>query len=109
MSNEVQRQYLERVRLRYLKADKTHKSLILDEFCKVCDISRKHAIKLLHEAVRANPPRPGPKVTYGENIHKHIVHLWRSMNTMCSKKMVAAIPLWLEYYYGITPDERVAL
>jgi len=95
--------------LRYLKADRRQKSLILDEFCEVCEISRKHAIKLLHEAVRQLSPRPGPKVTYGENIHQHIVHLWRSMNRICSKKMVAAIPLWLEYYGGITPDERLAL
>lgn len=28
------------------------------------------------------------------------------MNRMCSKKMVVAMPLWLEYYFGITPDER---
>jgi hypothetical protein len=65
MSNEVQRQYLNRVRLRYLKASKKQKTLILDEFCEVCKISRKHAIKLLHEALRELPPRPGPKVTYG--------------------------------------------
>jgi len=109
MSNEVQRQYLERVRFRYLKASKKEKTLILDEFTKICEISRKHAIKLLHEALRELPARPGPKVTYGLNIHEHIVRLWRAMNQMCSKKMVAAIPLWLEYYYGITPDERVQL
>lgn len=105
MSNEVKRQYLERVRLRYLKSNKKQKSLILDEFCQVCEISRKHAIKLLHEVVREVPPRPGPKPTYGANIHEHIVKLWHAMNRMCSKKMVAAIPLWLEYYYGITPEE----
>lgn len=105
MSNEVRRQYLDRVRLRYLKSSKRQKSLILDEFCEVCEIGRKHAIKLLHEAFRDVEPRPGPKVTYGPNIHAHIVKLWHAMNRMCSKKMVAAIPLWLEYYYGITPEE----
>jgi hypothetical protein len=106
MSNEVKRQYLNRVRLRYLKGSKTQKSLILDEFCQVCEISRKHAIKMLGEELRASPPRPGPKVIYGPNIQNHIVILWRAMGMICSKKMVAAIPLWLEYYYGITPEER---
>ena len=105
MSNEVKRQYLDRVRLRYLKSNKRQKSLILDEFCQVCEISRKHAIKMLHEVVRETSPRPGPKVTYGPDIHAHIVKLWHAMNRMCSKKMVAAIPLWLEYYKGITPEE----
>jgi len=105
MSNEVKRQYLERVRLRYLKSNKQQKSLILDEFCEVCEISRKHAIKLLHEVVREAPPRPGPKLLYGPDIQAHIVKLWHAMNRMCSKKMVAAIPLWLEFYYGISPEE----
>lgn len=109
MSNEVKRQYLEKVRLRYLKGTKLQKSLILDEFCQVCEISRKHAIKMLNEEQRVSPLRPGPKVLYGANIQNHIVILWRAMSMMCSKKMVAAIPLWLEYYYGISPEERVQL
>jgi hypothetical protein len=105
MSNEVRRQYLERVRFRYQKGSKKQKTLILDEFCEVCEISRKHAIKMLHETLRESPPRPGPKIVYGPNIHEHIVKLWRAMGMMCSKKMVAAIPLWLNYYYGITSLE----
>lgn len=109
MSNEVKRQYLNRVRLRYLKGSKKHKTLILDEFCQVCEISRKHAIKLINEESKSTPLRPGPPVTYGPIIQNHIVILWRAMGMICSKKMVAAIPLWLEYYYGITPDERVQL
>jgi hypothetical protein len=109
MSNEVKRQYLNRVRLRYLKGSKVQKSLILDEFCNVCEISRKHAIKMLNEELREAPPRPGPKVLYGPNIQNHIVILWRAMGMICSKKMVAAIPLWLEYYYGISPEERIQL
>lgn len=109
MSNEVQRQYLDRIRLRYRKADKAQKTLILDEFCKVCDISRKHAIKLISEERKSERIKRGRKVIYGPDVHEHVVKLWRAMGMMCSKKMVAAIPLWLEYYYGITPDERLAL
>lgn len=105
MSTEVKRQYLEKIRLRYLKASKRQKTLILDEFCEVCEISRKHAIKLLCEVKTERATRPGPKVTYDDNIKNHIVILWRAMNRMCSKKMVAAIPLWLEFYFGITPEE----
>lgn len=105
MSNEVKRQYLERVRLRYLKGTKNQKTLILDEFCEVVEISRKHAIKLLNEELKKNPPRPGPKVVYGENIHQHILILWKAMGMICSKKMVAAMPIWLGFYFGISPDE----
>lgn len=106
MSNEVQRQYLDKVRARYEKATKRQKTLILDEFCKVCEITRKHAIMLLNEQPRSLPPRPGPKTIYGKDIEDHVVILWRAMRRMCSKKMVAAIPLWLDYYFGISPDER---
>lgn len=106
MSNEVKRQYLDRIRERYEKATKRQKTLILDEFCKVCELTRKHAIKLLNEQPITVPARSGPKPVYGAEIEAHIVKLWRAMNRMCSKKMVAAMPLWLEYYYGITPDER---
>lgn len=109
MSNEVQRQYLEKIRKRYKNATKRQKALILDEFCKVCELTRKHAIKLLNEQPIAVPSRPGPKPIYGAEIEAHVVKLWRAMNRMCSKKMVAAMSLWLEYYGGITPDERLLL
>jgi hypothetical protein len=109
MSNEVKRQYLERVRLRYLKGTKKQKTLILDEFCEICEISRKHAIKLLGEEIKSKALRPGAKVRYGENIKQHIVTLWQAMNRMCSKKMVAAIPIWLDFYLGITPEETLLL
>jgi hypothetical protein len=106
MSTEVRREYLERIRLRYEKSTKRQKILILDEFCKVCELSRKHAIKLLNEQPIKAPPRSGPKTIYGAEVEVHIAKLWRAMGRICSKKMVAAIPLWLEYYHGITPDER---
>jgi hypothetical protein len=98
MSNELKQQYLSRVRSRYFKSNKKQKSLIIDEFCQVCDISRKHAIRLLNEDSGAVPPRPGPKPFYGPDVREHIVILWQAMNRMCSKKMVAAMPIWLEYY-----------
>lgn len=109
MSNEVRRQYLERVRLRYLKGTKKQKTLILDEFCQVCNISRKHAIRLMGEEIKNKVSRPGAKVRYGENIHRHILVLWQAMNRMCSKKMVAAIPIWLDFYFGISPEETLLL
>lgn len=109
MSNEVQRQYLQKIRLRYLKSSKAQKTLILDEFCKVCEISRKHAITLLGHEIHLEKIKRGRKPLYDENIHEHVVILWRAMGRICSKKMEAAIPLWLEHYGGITPDERRAL
>lgn len=106
MSNEVRRQYLEKIKLRYQNSTKRQKVLILDEFCKVCELSRKHAIKILNEQPLKQRPKPGPKPIYGADIEAHIVKLWQAMGRICSKKIVAAIPLWLDYYYGITAEER---
>jgi hypothetical protein len=98
MTNEMKRAYITRVYLRYQKSSKKEKILILDEFCQVFDLSRKHAIKLLNEPDVPEGKRPGPKIKYGFAVEHHLVALWKSMNQMCSKKMVAALPLWLPFY-----------
>lgn len=94
----VKRMLLEKVRIRYLKANKRQKSLILDEFCMTCDISRKHAIRALNAEIRAKSYHPGPKFKYDDEVKRHLVILWRHMGCICSKKMVAALPLWLPFY-----------
>ena len=38
MSTELKQHYLKRIRKRYINASKKQKSLILDEFCEVCEI-----------------------------------------------------------------------
>ena len=98
MTNEMKRSYIMRVQLRYLKSTKPEKTLILDEFCQVFSITRKHAIRLLSQLPSPVEPKPGPKKKYGREVTDHLVYLWLSMSKMCSKKMVVAVPLWLEYY-----------
>lgn len=98
MTTELKRHYLSQVHLRYQKGSKKVKSLILDEFCQVCGISRKHAIKLLSEVFPEVPRRPGRKRVYGEDIDRHLRHLWECMGRINSKKMVAAMPIWLPFY-----------
>ncbi len=98
MTNEMKRSYIMRVQLRYLKSTKPEKTLILDEFCQVFLITRKHAIRLLSQLPSPVEPKPGPKRKYGKEVTDHLVYLWLSMSKMCSKKMTVALPLWLEYY-----------
>lgn len=98
MTTELKRQYLKRVRLRYHRSSKSRKSIILDEFCEVCDISRKHAIKLMNDDLREHLPRPGRKRVYGTEVDKHLRHLWECMGRMNSKKMKSALPYWLKFY-----------
>ena len=109
MSNEVKRILLQKLKLRYLKGSRRQKSLILDEFCATTELSRKHAIRLLNNEIKSHREHPGPKYKYGPDVRKHVVILWESCGRICSKKMVAAIKLWLPFYEGVSDDTRLLL
>lgn len=98
MSTELKREYLRNIRQRYHRGRKKQRTLILDEFCKVCGLTRKHAIRLLNDAMPDQVRRPGSERKYGDDVDKHLKHLWECMGRVCSKKMVAAMPLWLPFY-----------
>lgn len=98
MSIEARKQYLIAIRERYLNSSKKHKKAILDEFCQVCNYSRKYAIKAIKQGVATTSKRPGPRTIYDEKLVGHLAKLWQAMGNMCSKKMVAAIPIWLPFY-----------
>lgn len=98
MTQELKRTYIVRVYSRYRKSSKSEKSLILDEFCEVFGVTRKHAIKLLNEVPLPSGTKPGPKKKYGPEVIYHLQILWNEMNRICGKNMEAAIPLWLPFY-----------
>ena len=109
MTTEMKRQYLKSIRSRYFKASKTKKSLILDEFCEVCNVTRNHAIKLLSDDIPDRPRKPGRERKYGDDIDRHLRHLWECMGRINSKKMVAAMPLWLPFYHEADVNIRKLL
>lgn len=98
MTQELKRAYIVRVHMRYQRSTRKEKSLILDEFCEVFSVTRKHAIKLMNEVPIASGTRPGPKKVYGPEVSHHLHILWLHMNKMCGKKMKAAIAIWLPFY-----------
>lgn len=99
MPIEFKRAYLEEIRFRYKNATKKSKGAILDEFCRVCHLSRKHAIRILNGSINPRLKRPGPRSKYQrEDVLKALKELWSLMNQMCSKKMVIAFIDWLPFY-----------
>ena len=101
MTIQSKREYLQAIRQRYLKASKESKSPILDEFCNNCGYNRKYAIRLLN--VQNKPGRakksPGPKTRYQpKQVLTPLKRIWFATDQMCSKKLKAAIPLWLPFY-----------
>ena len=101
MGGNSRREYLTAIQQRYSEASKEEKGLILQEFCEVCKYHRKHAIRLLNHRKRGPTKRPGRKPVYRSvEFLKALKRIWLATDQMCSKKLVAAIPLWLPFYEG---------
>ncbi|MDH3892901.1 MAG: transposase family protein [candidate division Zixibacteria bacterium] len=101
MGGDSKQDYLDAILPRYLEASKQEKGIILREFCAVCDYHRKHAIRLLNHRKREPTKRPGRKALYhSPEFLRALKRIWLATDQMCSKKLVAAIPLWLPFYEG---------
>ena len=100
MGKNERQAYLKAIRIRYRRARKKVKVTILDEFCSVCGYNRKYAIRLLNQCTRVRKKRrPGPKPVYASaELLTALKRIWFASDQMCSKKLKAAIPLWLPFY-----------
>jgi hypothetical protein len=102
MSSRSKREYLEAIYLRYKRAFRKEKAVILDEFCATCGYHRKHAIRLLRKFRRFIKPKhkkKGRKSLYNKNaIVKPLKRIWLAANLPCSKRLKAILPLWLPGY-----------
>lgn len=98
MTIGARKEYLKAIRERYKQSSKSEKTAILNEFCVVCSYARKHAIRVLNGTSEGPQKRPGPKSYYDDEFTDHLVRLWKSMGNICSKKMIAALPIWLPFY-----------
>src|ERR1700757_2768690 len=95
--------YLATIRTRSQQAGKKAKTLILDEFCATCGYNRKYAIRMLSKSrpkeSRRVGRRPGPKAVYRDvKLLEALKRIWFASDQMCSKKLRAALPLWLPFY-----------
>ena len=58
MSPGARMEYLKTVYLRYKRASRKEKTVILNEFCHNCSYHRKHAIRALNNFKRFTKPKP---------------------------------------------------
>lgn len=95
-------EYLETIYLRYKRASRKLKSLILNEFCENCSYHRKHAIRVLNNFKRFTKPKPrkrGRPSTYNKpSVIEPLKRIWLAANLPCSKNLKAVVHLWLPYY-----------
>jgi hypothetical protein len=99
MSNLAKKEYLQEIKKRYFLASKSDKTFILDEFCTVCGFNRKYAIRLIRKKVtHPNRKKGRHKKYHSLALISFLKDLWVMTNLACSKRLKAAIALWLPYY-----------
>jgi uncharacterized protein YueI len=93
MSRGSKRELLEEIRPRYLKARKTEKVIILDEFVYATGYHRKYAIRILkHGHPRRSGKKHGiPKVYQGEVVVA-LKEIWEVCGRICSKRLHPFLP-----------------
>lgn len=98
MSLHARRELLNSIRQRYIKADRTGKGAILDEFVKATGCGRKHAIGLLNKppSETGRPRGKGRSTKYGEDVRQALIELWRISNEICSKRLIPFLPDLIE-------------
>ncbi len=92
------REYLLAIWDRYQRVGRRFKNKILDEFCAVCGYTRKYAIGLLSRQPRHRRKKPGPRRRYDGAVLAPLKTIWRASEQLCSKRLKAALPLWLPFY-----------
>ena len=102
MGKQERRAYLEAIRVRYRRARKAGKSAILNEFCAVCGYHRKYALRLLGGQFKRSQHathKPGPVSRYDTpELVETLRTIWMTSDQLCSKRLKAALPLWLPHY-----------
>lgn len=93
MSQRSKRELLEAIRPRYLKANKSGKTKMLDEFVAATGYHRKYAIRLLK-----NGPAPkgrkkkGRRKVYRGEVVQALIQVWKICGRICSKRLHPFLP-----------------
>lgn len=98
MGQKSKKEYLLAIWDRYQRVGRRFKSKILDEFCSVCGYSRKYAIAVLRRKPVQRTNKPGPRPKYDAKVLGPLKAIWLAAEQMCSKRLKAALPLWLPFY-----------
>ena len=98
MARQSKREYLRSIYQRYRHAQRAQKTVILEEFCKICGYNRKYAIWLLNRLLptAAAPRRVTARpATYSKAVIGILAQVWKACGYLCSQRLKAALPQWL--------------
>lgn len=93
MSQQSKRELLETIRPRYLKASKSGKAQILDEFVAATGYHRKYAIRVLKHGRKASGLRKkGRRKEYQGEVVAALTRIWEICGRICSKRLKPFLP-----------------
>lgn len=101
--------HLEAFRGRYNRAKRKGKGKLLNELCHLYGYNRKYLLQFFNYLTGKKHVRRGAKRRYeGNDLLEALKRLWLASDQMCSKRLKAAIVLWLPGYeeeYGPLPND----
>ncbi|MFA5161526.1 MAG: transposase family protein [Elusimicrobiales bacterium] len=95
MTHGFKMAYLDKIRNRYHKCGKRAKKAILDEFCRVCGYSRKHAINLLNKPDSGSDTPRRKRGSGYDPIADIARRIWESAGYPWSLRLKEILRLWL--------------
>jgi hypothetical protein len=100
---------------RYLRAHRTERGRILDEFTEVTGFHRKHAMRLLRagRTNRRSGPRPSRR-TYDDATRGALIVIWEASDRICGKRLRPLVPIMVEAmerhgHLRLAPEVRIRL
>jgi hypothetical protein len=93
MSQRSKRELLEAIRPRYLKANKSGKTKMLDEFVAATGYHRKYAIRLLkNRPAPTGRKKKGRRKVYQGEVVQALIQVWEICGRICSKRLHPFLP-----------------
>lgn len=93
MSQRSKRELFAEIQPRYLKAKKTVKRRILDEFTASTGYHRKYAIRVLKHGYKRRPSKPkGRTAIYRGEVVRVLEQIWEIYGRICSKRLHPYLP-----------------
>ena len=99
MGPRSKKEYTGTIFLRYKRASRKEKIIILNEFRATLGYHRKHAVRVLKKFKRFRRPqaqkRGRPPFSAQLQTRKPFKKIWLAANLLCSKRLKAILPLWI--------------
>jgi len=110
MVRQSKRDYFKAIYGRYHQAPQKAKSLILDEFCRVCGYQRKYAIRKLNGPPPEEKPQHSPRsrrYIYSAQALSVLAAVWQAAGYPWSVRLKALLPVWMPWVrqrFPLTPQ-----